>query len=122
MRTGCDFQARTCYLQALTARLENWGTKILTAVENQSQLLSEIAQASKNGLPQPFTSSSRLSGADGNDLETLSRKDTPWTPITGSDMILNWLVFPREKPVSTFPASEYGEKEKFYDLGMPFMP
>ncbi|KIX04789.1 uncharacterized protein Z518_05660 [Rhinocladiella mackenziei CBS 650.93] len=40
----------------------------------------------------------------------MSRKDIPWNPITGSDMILRWSVFPREKPVSTFPVSAYAEK------------
>lgn len=54
---------------------------------------------------------------DGDNLETLSRKDTPWTPITGSDMILKWSVFPQEKPVGTFPSSEYAEKAKPSNLG-----
>jgi hypothetical protein len=49
------------------------------------------------------------------DLETISRNDTPKTPITGSDMILSWPIFPRNKPVNTFPAYAYAEKEKNVD-------
>lgn len=49
------------------------------------------------------------------DPETISRNDTPKTPVTGSDMILSWPIFPRNKPVNTFPAYAYAEKEKNVD-------
>lgn len=52
-----------------------------------------------------------------DDLETLSRRDVTWTPITGSDMILSWSVFPRDKPASTFPASAYAQKPNPYAFG-----
>lgn len=52
-----------------------------------------------------------------DDLETLSRRDVTWTPITGSDMILSWAVFPRDKPASTFPASAYSQKPNPYAFG-----
>ncbi|RFU76503.1 tpa, zn2cys6 transcription factor [Trichoderma arundinaceum] len=96
---------------------ENWGKKILTAVEEQGRLLSSLAEAGKNGLQQRPDQFPRPSDMDGDNLETMSRKDTPWTPITGSDMILSWSVFPQEKPVSTFPSSEYAEKPKPSNLG-----
>lgn len=99
-------------------RFETWGKRILTAVEEQGRLLSDIAEGTKNGLQQRPDQLLRLSDMDGDNLETISRKDTPWTPITGSDMILSWSVFPREKLVSTFPSSEYAEKPKPSDLGM----
>ncbi|KKP04309.1 hypothetical protein THAR02_03586 [Trichoderma harzianum] len=94
---------------------ETWGKKILNAVEEQGRLLSSL---SENGFqPRPDQHQmSRLLDMDGDNLETMSRKDTPWTPITGSDMILGWSVFPQERPVSTFPSSEYAEKPKPSDL------
>ena len=52
-----------------------------------------------------------------DDLELLSRRDVHWTPITGSDMILRWSVFPPDKPASTFPASAYTQKPNPYSLG-----
>lgn len=101
------------------SRFETWGKKILTAVEEQGRLLSSLTDGGRNGLP-PSTDHMQLLrqlDMDGDNLETLSRKDTPWTPITGSDMILNWSVFPQEKPVGTFPSSEYTEKAKPSHLG-----
>ncbi|KAL7783603.1 hypothetical protein V8C37DRAFT_397002 [Trichoderma ceciliae] len=91
---------------------ETWGKKILTAVEEQGRLLSKLTESGKNGFQQRPDQIPRLLDMDGDNLETVSRKDTPWTPITGSDMILSWSVFPQEKPVSTFPSSEYAEKPK----------
>ncbi|KAL7894290.1 hypothetical protein HDV63DRAFT_396774 [Trichoderma sp. SZMC 28014] len=94
---------------------ETWGKKILTAVEEQGRLLSSLAEGGRNALqprPDDHMQLLRQLDMDGDNLETLSRKDTPWTPITGSDMILNWSVFPQEKPVGTFPSSEYTEKAK----------
>lgn len=100
-----------------SSRFETWGKKILTAVEEQGRLLSSLTEGGRNGLPQRSDQLLRLLDMDGDNLETLSRKDTPWTPITGSDMILNWSVFPQEKPVGTFPSSEYTEKAKPSHLG-----
>jgi hypothetical protein len=87
----------------LVSRFETWGKKILTAVEAQGRLLSSLTEGGRNGLPRSD--------------QLLRLMDTPWTPITGSDMILNWSVFPQEKPVGTFPSSEYTEKTKPSDLG-----
>ncbi|PNP47807.1 hypothetical protein THARTR1_10492 [Trichoderma harzianum] len=95
---------------------ETWGKKILTAVEEQGRLLSSLSEGGRNGLQPRPEQLSRLLDMDGDNLETMSRKDTPWTPITGSDMILGWSVFPQERPVSTFPSSEYAEKPKPSDL------
>lgn len=104
------------FLSFSSCRFETWGKKILTAVEEQGRLLSSL---SENGFqPRPDQHQmSRLLDVEGDNLETMSRKDTPWTPITGSDMILGWSVFPQERPVSTFPSSEYAEKPKPSDLG-----
>lgn len=84
----------------------------MTAVEEQGRLLSDLAQRSKNGLQQRSTRPSHTSLVDEDDMEAISRKDTAWTPITGSDMILRWSVFPRDKLVSTFPAAAYAKKMK----------
>jgi hypothetical protein len=100
-------------------RFETWGKKILGAVEEQGRLLAALAEGGRNGLHQQRPDQlARLLDMDGENLETMSRKDTPWTPITGSDMILGWSVFPQERPVSTFPATEFAEKPKPSDLGM----
>lgn len=104
----------------LVSRFETWGKKILTAVEEQGRLLSSLAEGGRNALqprPDDHMQLLRQLDMDGDNLETLSRKDTPWTPITGSDMILNWSVFPQEKPIGTFPSSEYTEKAKPSHLG-----
>ncbi|EGR49689.1 uncharacterized protein TRIREDRAFT_121121 [Trichoderma reesei QM6a] len=96
---------------------ETWGKKILGAVEEQGRLLAALAEGGRNGLHQQRPDQlARLLDMDGENLETMSRKDTPWTPITGSDMILGWSVFPQERPVSTFPATEFAEKPKPSDL------
>lgn len=52
----------------------------------------------------------------------MSRKDTLSTPITGSEMILRWSVFPKDKPFSTFPPSGYAEKHKPLILGDFLLP
>lgn len=93
-----------------STRFEVWATKILAAIDNQGRVLSDLAQSSKDGLrQQPSPHPSQFSVIEEDDLETMSRKDIPWTPITGSDMILRWSVFPTEKPVDTFPAAAYGK-------------
>ncbi|KAL7816114.1 hypothetical protein V8C44DRAFT_324015 [Trichoderma aethiopicum] len=96
---------------------ETWGKKILGAVEEQGRLLAALSEGARDGLQQQRPDQlARLLDMDGENLETMSRKDTPWTPITGSDMILSWSVFPQERPVSTFPSTEYAEKPKPSDL------
>ena len=92
----------------------------MTAVEDHGRLLADLTQITKNGFQQQRSSPPQLPrtpAMEGDDLEMISRKDTPWTPITGSDMILSWAVFPQEKLFSTFPASAYAEKPNLYDLG-----
>jgi hypothetical protein len=54
------------------------------------------------------------------DSESISRNDAPKTPITGSDMILSWPIFPKEKPASTFPMAAYSEKQDRFQTGMVF--
>ena len=91
--------------------------RILVAVERQQKVLDElVAQRTDRG-PTPFITEARDldSSLDDVDLEIISRNDTPKTPITGSDMILSWPIFPRNKPVHTFPAYAYAEKEKNID-------
>ena len=103
-------------------RFEVWATKILAAIDSQGRVLSDIAQSSKDGLTRqqqsPHPSQSQFSAVEDDDFETMSRKDIAWTPITGSDMILNWGVFPTKKPVSTFPEAAYMEKPNLRALGM----
>lgn len=100
-------------------RFEVWATKILAAIDSQGRVLSDLAQNSKDGLrQQPSPHPSQFSVIEEDDLEAMSRKDIPWTPITGSDMILSWSVFPAEKPVDTFPAAAYVEKPHMLVLGM----
>ncbi|KAL7941116.1 hypothetical protein V8C42DRAFT_335802 [Trichoderma barbatum] len=108
---GCNYPDKDPF-----SIFETWGKKILTAVEEQGRLLSSLSEGGRNGLQQRPDQLSRLLDMEGDNLETMSRKDTPWTPITGSDMILSWSVFPQERPVSTFPSSEYAEKPKPSDL------
>lgn len=104
-------------LTVLLCSLEAWGTRILTAVEKQERLLSDLANSRSAVQHRPELNTS-LSMIEGEDLEMLSRRDTPWTPITGSDMILSWSGFPREKPITTFPPAAYSEKPKLTINGM----
>ncbi|OTA01522.1 Zn2Cys6 transcriptional regulator [Trichoderma parareesei] len=128
-KTRCDSARPTCAKCAergLSCRypdkdpfsiFETWGKNILGAVEEQGRLLAALAEGGRNGLHQQRPDQlARLLDMDGENLETMSRKDTPWTPITGSDMILSWSVFPQERPVSTFPATEFAEKPKPSDF------
>lgn len=106
-----------------TPRFEVWATKILAAIDNQGRVLSDLAQTSKDGLrQQPSPHPSQFSVIEDDDLETMSRKDISWTPITGSDMILSWSVFPTKKPVDTFPAAAYVEKPHPLAPGMYKLP
>ncbi|KUL85005.1 hypothetical protein ZTR_07763 [Talaromyces verruculosus] len=107
-----------CYIHfSDRERFESLGERILVAVERQQKVLDElVAQRTDRG-PTPFITETRDldSSLDDVDLEIISRNDTPKTPITGSDMILSWPIFPRNKPVHTFPAYAYSEKEKNID-------
>jgi hypothetical protein len=80
-------------------------------------MLSDLAEGTRNTIQQPSPLSSQVPTVEDDDLELLSRRDVPWTPITGSDMILAWSVFPQDKPASTFPASAYTQKPNPYALG-----
>ncbi|KAJ5859732.1 hypothetical protein N7534_005009 [Penicillium rubens] len=57
-----------------------------------------------------FSQQASPSPVDEVDPESISRNDALKTPITGSDMILSWPIFPKEKSVSTFPMAAYSEK------------
>lgn len=94
------------------------GEKVLEAIEKQGHLLQSLVQDRRTAVLN-HTDDAPLHQADdsSDDAEVMSRKDTRWTPITGSEMILRWSVFPKEKPFSTFPASEYAEKQKPLNLG-----
>ncbi|EED17953.1 conserved hypothetical protein [Talaromyces stipitatus ATCC 10500] len=97
---------------------ESWGERILDAVERQQKVLSEVLAEKSDRRRAPFTNEIlelHTSFDEEVDLERISRNDTPKTPITGSDMILRWPIFPRNKPVDTFPAYAYAEKEKNVD-------
>lgn len=96
-------------------RLEAWGARILDAVERQERLLSENLTASK---AQTFpVQQASPSSVEDVDPESISRNDAPKTPITGSDMILSWPIFPKDKPVSTFPISAHSEKPDRFQTG-----
>src|SRR6478609_4845920 len=95
----------------MSHRFEEWGQKILTAIEVQNRQLSTLMDMTKNAqqsqqlirpLQFPYLYDERL--------ETLSRKDVPYTPITAGDVILDWSVFPEKKPHKTFPPSAYMAK------------
>lgn len=102
-------------------RFEVWGKKILGAIENQGHLLSEVMQMSRETAhhQSPYSTShhSQVQALEDDDPETVSRKDVRWTPITGSDKILQWAVFPREKPVQTLPESAFIAKPNHWALG-----
>jgi hemolysin activation/secretion protein len=107
----------------------------LSAIENQGRLLSDIAQSTRENYQQvqlhqqqlqqqqqqqhqQQTPQSHSPALDHDDPDTMSRKDVPWTPITGADKILDWAVFPPDKPVRTLPASVYAAKPNPYALGV----
>lgn len=71
--------------------------------------------------PPLFSQQASPSPVDEVDPESISRNDAPKTPITGSDMILSWPIFPKEKPVSTFPMAAYSEKPDRLQTGMSFL-
>ncbi|KXG46867.1 Glycoside hydrolase, superfamily [Penicillium griseofulvum] len=102
--------------QEVVAR-DTWGAKILDAVERQERLLSE--SLSLNRSPPLFSQQASPSPVDEVDSESISRNDAPKTPITGSDMILSWPIFPKEKPASTFPMAAYSEKPDRFQTALP---
>ena len=57
------------------------------------------------------------SSFDEDNLEATSRNDALSTPITGADMILSWPIFPKDKPVVTFPGSSFSEKPDRFPTG-----
>jgi hypothetical protein len=103
--------------------LEAWGSKILDSVERQERLLAETLGASPPShfpAQQPRQLPSyhqQLPPIDAEDTELISRNDALKTPITGSDMILGWPIFPQEKPISTFPPAAFEEKPDRFQAG-----
>ncbi|KAL2870934.1 uncharacterized protein BJX67DRAFT_210929 [Aspergillus lucknowensis] len=98
--------------------LEAWGSKILDAVERQERLLAESLGASPpSHVPQHQQLFNRCLPAQ--DPELISRNDALKTPITGSDMILGWPIFPQERPVSTFPPAAFEEKSDRFQTDIP---
>ncbi|KAL4911036.1 hypothetical protein BDW74DRAFT_184573 [Aspergillus multicolor] len=105
--------------------LQEWGSKILDSVERQERFLVETLGA---GSPsnvshhvqqqQPFANFLQ-SPIEPQDTELISRNDTLKTPITGSDMILSWPIFPQERPVSTFPPAAFEEKSDRFPTVIP---
>ncbi|KAH7322572.1 hypothetical protein B0I35DRAFT_184175 [Stachybotrys elegans] len=86
---------------------ESWGARILTAIEEQSRQLTDLTRLAREGQSQTKQSSPAY---DEDDLENMSRKDVPRTPITSGEMVLNWAVFPPTKPFNTFPPSAFTAK------------
>ncbi|CAI7643794.1 unnamed protein product [Penicillium manginii] len=97
--------------------LETWGARILDAVERQERLLSETLSSNQGSTL--FSQQASPSPVDEIDPESISRNDAPKTPITGSDMILSWPIFPKEKPFSTFPMAAYSEKPDRFQTALP---
>ncbi|KAG2419656.1 hypothetical protein HFD88_004452 [Aspergillus terreus] len=117
-KTRCDSARPVCAkcIQRGVA-LETWGARILDAVERQERLLSESLSTTRGPPLAPQQASP--SPVDEVDPESISRNDALKTPITGSDMILSWPIFPREKPVSTFPMVAYSEKPDRFQTALP---
>ncbi|KAJ5517300.1 hypothetical protein N7527_008860 [Penicillium freii] len=108
------------YLASIRRRIPSqytWGAKILDAVERQERLLSESLCLNR-GAPL-FSQQASPSSVDEVDPESISRNDALKTPITGSDMILSWPIFPKEKSVSTFPMAAYSEKPDRFQTALP---
>ncbi|KAL4810909.1 glycosyl hydrolase family 3 N terminal domain-containing protein [Aspergillus unguis] len=111
--------------------LEAWGSRILESVERQERLLSEtLAAGSPAHVPlqqqqqqqqqhQQHFSTFFQSPIEPQDTELISRNDTLKTPITGSDMILSWPIFPQERPVPTFPPTAFEEKADCFPIAIP---
>ncbi|KAJ5943462.1 hypothetical protein N7516_003630 [Penicillium verrucosum] len=118
---GCSQHAMPVVSARLDAiqhdHLDTWGARILEAVERQERLLSE--SLSLNRGPPLFSQQASPSPVDEVDPESISRNDALKTPITGSDMILSWPIFPKEKPVSTFPMAAYSEKPDRFQTALP---
>ncbi|KAK8130498.1 glycosyl hydrolase [Apiospora kogelbergensis] len=90
------------------------GEKILTAIENQSQVLQGIAQSTSNSSPHQSAVTRVALENQHDDLESISRKDVSWTPITGSDKILEWVVFLEDQLASSISNSVY--ETRTYEL------
>ncbi|KAJ5962536.1 hypothetical protein N7501_007477 [Penicillium viridicatum] len=118
---GCSPHAMPVVSARLDAirhgHLDTWGAKILDAVERQERLLSESLYLNR-GAPL-FSQQASSSPVDEVDPESISRNDALKTPITGSDMILSWPIFPKEKSVSTFPMAAYSEKPDRFQTALP---
>ncbi|KAJ5817486.1 Glycoside hydrolase superfamily [Penicillium robsamsonii] len=113
----CIQRGVACEYPETDALLDTWGAKILDAVERQERLLAESLSVSR--APPLFSQQASPSPVDEVDPESISRNDALKTPITGSDMILSWPIFPQEKPVSTFPMTAYSEKPDRFQTALP---
>ncbi|VUC35044.1 unnamed protein product [Clonostachys rosea] len=98
-----------------TSVFEIWGGKILKAIEDQGDLIASLSSQGRfgnyNTNNHPLH---QLNHEPSDDMEAHSRKDVPSTPITASDDILRWCVFPADKPVRTLPASVFSGKQNPY--------
>ena len=116
-------------------RFDAWGDRILTAIENQGHLLRSVSRSVEDGFARrqqqavrpdrlPVHGQEDENGDDDgeNDLETLSREDTPWTPIASAEQILDWAVFPSERPPISLPPSAYEVKLNLFAPGKPPYP
>lgn len=96
---------------------EALGARIITAIESQGHVLQEVSQGVKTSLQQRSVHPTGYLESQDDDPEAVSRKDVSWTPIASSDKILDWEVFPREKPAVPFPASAYEPKPNPFGSG-----
>jgi hypothetical protein len=98
--------------------IEVWGHKIIKALDHQSQLIINLSKPREVVQGQLHCSTpSDYPVDDPGALESKSRKDVLWTPITSSDKILDWVVFPQSRPFETLPASAYAVKPNKYIHG-----
>jgi hypothetical protein len=102
------------------------GGKILKAIEDQGQLIANLSV--QGGLSNNSTNGHPPEPHDlhvdetGDEIEAHSRKDVLSTPITASDDILKWNVFPADEPIRTLPASVFSAKMNPYSNGLLLFP
>ncbi|CAI6094214.1 unnamed protein product [Clonostachys chloroleuca] len=116
----CQKRGRRCLYpdKDPSSVFEILGGKILKAIEDQGQLIANLS--AQGGLSNNSTNRHPSGPHDiqfdetGDEIEAHSRKDVLSTPITASDDILKWNVFPADKPIRTFPASVFSAKMSPY--------
>ena len=89
----------------------------MTAIESQGRILHEISQSAGGRITRDNSEVIEKPVDEDENPETMSRKDVLWTPITGSDNILEWSVFAANKPIQTLPTSAYRVKLNPYENG-----